>query len=119
MKKNNYLKKSNNGKSLKKKVNRTTDGKLEINDTFFLSFVGELVEIAGSFYHGEAENAIKTHGYILDIDDEFYYLGDTPEEVTQALRRDRVIYIQVLTPANEYREILDQLEVPEDETAKN
>lgn len=91
----------------------------ELNDTFFLSFVGELVEMAGSFYHGDGENAIKTMGYILDMDDEFYYLGDDPEQISQAIRRDRVIWIQILTPENSYKEILDELEVPNDETQKN
>lgn len=75
--------------------------------------------MAGSFYHGDGENAIKTMGYILDMDDEFYYLGDDPEEIVQAIRRDKVIWIQILTPENSYKEILKELEVPDDETKKN
>ena len=75
--------------------------------------------MAGSFYHGEGENAIKTMGYILDMDDEFYYLGDNPEEIVQAIKKDRVIWIQVLTPENAYTEMLQSLEVPTDESAKN
>jgi len=81
--------------------------------------MGELVEVAGSFYYNDAENAIKTSGYILDVDDEFFYLGDTPEEISQALRRDRIIYIQIITPKNEYRNLLDQMKVPKDDAEKN
>lgn len=107
-----------NVKTPKKKVSPTT-GKLDFNDTFFLTFVGELVEMAGSFYHGEGENAIRTMGYILDMDDEFYYLGDNPQEIHQAIKKDRVIWIQVLTPENAYKEMLQDFEVPEDDSKKN
>jgi hypothetical protein len=114
------LKKPRNSK--KKENLATTDGKEDYNgltETFFLTFVGELVEVAGSFYHGDQENAIKIAGFVLDVDDEYYYLGDTPEEITQAIRRDRVIYIQILEPINPYLDALKELEVPEDETKQN
>lgn len=108
-------------KSQKKKVsNRQAQmSPGEVVDTFFLSFIGELVELAGSFYHGEQEAALKVVGYILDMDDNYYYLGDTHEEITQAIKKDRVIYIQVLNPVNQFEEMLTQMEVPKDESQKN
>lgn len=96
-----------------------SDEKNPINETFFLTFVGEHVELAGSFYHSDQEAAIKVQGYILDIDDEYYYLGDTPEEITNAIKRDRVIYIQVIPKVNEYQQMLMEMDVPETDEEKN
>ena len=109
-------------KSSKKKGSLATSGNDDYNglsESFFLTFIGELVEVAGSFYHGDTEAAIKIAGFVLDADEEYYYLGDTPDEITQAIRRDRVIYIQILEPVNPYLEKLKQLEIPEDETKQN
>lgn len=90
-----------------------------LTETFFLTFIGELVEIAGSFYHGDSEAAIKIAGFVLDADDEFYYLGDSPDEITQAIRRDRVIYIQIMEPFNIHLNALKEFKIPDDETKKN
>lgn len=87
----------------------------EIVDTFFLAFVGELVGIV----YNAGKNAVQLSGYLLDYDDEYYYLGDSEEEITNAIKKNRVIHIQVLDPENEYQQILEELEVPEDETQKN
>jgi hypothetical protein len=103
-------------KIIKKKTDDDYNG---LTETFFLTFVGELVEIAGSFYHGDQEAAIKITGFVLDADDEFYYLGDTPEEISQAIRRDRVIYIQILEPLNPNLDKLRELQIPEDESGVN
>lgn len=75
--------------------------------------------MAGSFHHGNEEAAIKTMGYLLDMDDEYYYLGDNAEEIVQAIRRDKVIWIQILQPTNMYKDMLNQMQVPEDEDKKN
>lgn len=93
----------------------TTDGEYNgLTEPFFLTFIGELVEVAGSFFHGDQENAIKIAGFVLDADKEYYYLGDTPEEITQAIRRDRVIYIQILEPLNPALEVLKGMDIPEE-----
>lgn len=110
---------------MKKKENPKIIGNVEedayngLTETFFLTFIGELVEIAGSFFHGNEEHNIKIAGFVLDVDDEYYYLGDTPEEINQAIRRDRVIYIQILEQVDPVLEILQDLEVPKDEIGKN
>lgn len=90
-----------------------------LTETFFLTFIGELVEISGSFVDTNTKAVLKLIGFVLDADDEFYYLGDTPEEITQAIRRDKVFYIQILQPINPYLEKLKSLEIPEDETKQN
>lgn len=91
----------------------------EESETFFFSFMGEYVEICGSFYHGNDEAAIKIQGYLLDIDNVYIYLGDTPDEISNAVKKERVIWISVYTPDNEYRRILTDLEVPESDEEKN
>ncbi len=75
--------------------------------------------MAGTFSHAGVETDIKVQGFILDMDDEFYYLGNTPEEIVRAVKRENVVYIEILNPDNEYRAILDEMEVPKDEAEKN
>ena len=81
------------------KMKKTTKKPLEPNtfsETFFLTFIGEFVEVAGSFFHGEVEVPIRIQGYILDSDDQFYFLGDTPEEISSAIRKTSVVYIEIV-----------------------
>lgn len=91
----------------------------ELSETFFLTFIGEFVEIVGSFFHEKVEVPINIQGYILDTDNNYYYIGDSPEEITSAIRKDSVIYIQILKNVDPLEEVLRDWEVPEDERLKN
>jgi hypothetical protein len=102
-----------------KKSSKKPEETTELSETFFLTFIGELVEVAGSFYHENVEVPITIQGYILDTDKDYYFMGDTPEEITRAIRKDSVIYIQVIEDIDPLHEALKDCEVPEDERLKN
>jgi hypothetical protein len=90
-------------------------------DTFFLAFIGELVEMVIPLSDMISEGTITTKGYLLDYNDEYYFLGETPDEISHCVPRHnpKPRLIQVLSPENEYQEILEEMEVPKNEREKN
>lgn len=100
---------------MQKKSLETTDGEYNgLTETFFLTFVGELVEILASFPHKNSELPISVIGYVLDADKEYYYLGDTPDEITQAVQRSKVVHIQIVEPFNPALAALENMDMPEE-----
>lgn len=97
-----------------------------LSEAFFATFIGDRVEIVADFYQNyqeeTAESRITNHapasiqGYILDIDDEFLYLGKNPHEISMALRRTKVLYIEVIGAEKEekspYDALLDSMPFP-------
>jgi hypothetical protein len=98
-------------------------------ETFFSTFIGEKVEIVASFYQDYMEETeerrVSNHspasiqGYILDLDPVFLYLGKNPHEVSMCLRRDSVLYIEILVEKSAYDEMLENFEVPDNKTEQN
>jgi hypothetical protein len=92
---------------------------MDVSETFHSTFIGERVEIVAGFYQNyreETADSVVTNnapasiqGYILDIDEHYVYLGKNPSEVSMAIRRDTVLYIEVLVEKNEYDVLLDSL----------
>lgn len=95
---------------------------MDISETFHQAFIGVKVEIVADFYQNYVEETMDSRisnnspasiqGYILDIDDIFFYLGKNPNEVTMALEKDRVMYIEVIEEKSPYDDMLDALPVP-------
>ena len=66
--------------------------KKQPNELFFLSFIGEVVSITTTLKASETlqldEEVVQVdmpntfEGYLLDVDDEYYYLGETSLEVS-------------------------------------
>jgi len=95
----------------------------DMSEAFFSTFIGDRVEIVADFYQNyseeTAESRITNHapasiqGYILDLDSEFLYLGKNPHEVSMCLKRNKVLYIEVIgSPTEEkspYDELLDSM----------
>lgn len=88
-------------------------------DTFFLAFVGEFIEIVARLSDENSEESIKTVGYLLDYNDEYYFLGHTPEEISHCVKRSKVTLINTLNPDNLYQEILEDMEIPKNDRDKN
>lgn len=82
-------------------------------------FIGELVSIISDLSvsntsqndeNYETNSAYMTfNGFLLDQDDEYCYLGETGNEVSSAIKKDSIRFIQVISPRNELDEILDSL----------
>lgn len=78
----------------KKKPAKTT---APVDSGLFLTFVGEFVKIttklivtqAFASEEGSVEQTgpLEITGYLLDYDAEFYYLGDSPDNVSKAISR--------------------------------
>lgn len=84
-----------------------------------MAFVGELIEIVARLSDENSEESIKTIGYLLDYDEEYYFLGNDPEEITHCVKRSKVTLINTLNPDNMYQEMLEEMEVPKSEQGKN
>jgi hypothetical protein len=93
----------------KQKVDETS-----LESTFFASFVGEYVEIVCKVVGATKEITLPVvvNGFLLDIDDDFYYLSDNGTEVSKAVRKDGLIIIEVAKQKTPEEEILDNLTRP-------
>jgi hypothetical protein len=82
-------------------------------------FIGEYVtliltqetSITSESEEGIIEQSIPLtgEGYLIDMDDMFYYLGVEPEVVSCAVKRKHVLQIVLTDPANPYDQILDAM----------
>jgi hypothetical protein len=68
----------------------------------FTDEVGNTVEIMPIFYEG----------ILLDHDDEYFYLGENPNEINQAVKKTCVIHMMVKQNKDLYEEILDSMPKP-------
>jgi len=67
----------------------------------------------------EINEPIVFQGFFLDADDSFIFLGDTPDEVCSAIKRDEITSIHIAKPQNIFDDVLDSMGEPEDETDIN
>jgi hypothetical protein len=102
----------------KQKAQETIQAGVNV-DLFFLTFIGEYVEMIGSFQVDDQTAVASLQGYLLDVDDDFYFLGESAEEIFIAIRKDSVQTIRVIPVTDYRREILNALPVPQDETGHN
>jgi len=112
-----------------KMVAGNKENQSELNSTFFLSFVGQKIIITTNLMHTlthqSAENQILEttpifyEGILLDYDLEYLYLGNTPNEIHQAVNRSSIIHVMVSNDATIYDEILDSMPDPEGDTEVN
>ena len=70
-------------------------------------FLGELVEMITDF----KDVPIISIGYLLDIDDQFFYLGKSAEEVSECVLKDKVTNIAIIHDKNEVVELLNNTPV--------
>lgn len=85
-------------------------------DTFFLAFVGQSVIISTEIIVPGSDGEVYPlfyEGILLDYDNEYYYLGETPNEINQCIRKEPVLAIKVREEVDELKEFLDQLPVPQ------
>jgi len=92
-------------------------------EIFKNTFLGEEVELLINMSHKMveetqdgtliSESPLATTGFILDMDDEYCYLGKTPDEVTKAIRFDFIIGVEIVKAKDLFNDVLDEFEVPE------
>lgn len=82
-------------------------------------FIGEFVNIISDLETTETEqdgenyshktSSVTFTGFLLDQDENYYYMGDSGNEITCAIEKTSVKFIQILDPNGPLDEILDTL----------
>ena len=62
---------------------------------FYDSFIGEYVIV----FLRDNKNMEALTGYLLDMDDSYYLLGQTPDQISQAIKIEDVKYVTVTDPS--------------------
>lgn len=96
--------------------------KTEKLDAFFNIFMGEVVKIVTTINTTEYINTeegpteqtspIILKGYLMDYDDEYYFISENADEVACAIKKDKVALIEIQKEYNVYEDILDDLAIP-------
>ena len=84
------------------------------SELFKVTFIGELVEIiadSDSSEHGK----LVIQGYLLDYDEDYYYLGEGPLAVTSALKRELVGFVTIINKVDPGIEVLQNMPEPTDD----
>lgn len=103
--------------------------KRKIKDVFYNIFVGEFVQIVTEVQTKtvqqseeeikESNHPVILEGYLLDVDDDFYYLGDTPNSISSGVKKTKIVHIQIAEPKSYMDDILDEMPMPENEDEIN
>lgn len=86
-------------------------------NSFFLSFIGEYVQVISSFNFSQADESngvasmpLIVEGFILDADEKYIYMGqDDMGGIRQAIKQDYVVFVQILEQEDEMEKIFSQL----------
>lgn len=91
--------------------------KNEFESLFALNFIGQEVEFLTSLRHRSTqeneegifaeESPIAFRGFLLDVDEQYYYIGSSADEISKAIKKTFVIGIELVKYKNQYDEILD------------
>lgn len=80
------------------------------------TFIGEYIEflVKTSVIDDETEGVLPlpVQGYLLDMDSEFLYLGDSPLNINKFIKKDLIIYGEVTKQKTVYDQIIEQIEIP-------
>jgi hypothetical protein len=94
-------------------LNVTTKKKSEPS-AFFLSFIGEHVQVITSFQLATADSPempmpLIIEGYMLDADDQYIYMGEEGDQIRQAVKLEYVVYVHILEKENAIEEVFSSL----------
>lgn len=87
-----------------------------LNNTFFGSFMGSYVQLAGTYADGEL---LSIKGYMLDADEEFFYLGPDLEGVTMCVAKRTIDIVSLDGELPEIHDMLKKIDVPKSESEIN
>lgn len=89
--------------------------------TFELIFSGEELEIVCRLVGGQGEEGMPLviNGFFLDLDKDYLYLGNTPDQVTQAVKRDTIVLISIVHEPDELRQALLSVPTPRNKNEGN
>jgi hypothetical protein len=86
-------------------------------DRLLHTFAGDFVEIVTdlsiSLIKGDDESVTERNtpyvisGYLLDADSVYVYIGDTPNAVTDMVKKRHIVQIGISRPPDKYEDLLD------------
>lgn len=82
---------------------------------FFLSFIGEYVQVITSFQLTTADSSetpmpLIIEGFILDADETYIYMGEAGDDnIKQAVKNDFVVYVHVIEKETEVEQVFSSL----------
>jgi hypothetical protein len=93
---------------------KMTNKKTNEPNSFFLSFIGEYVQVITSFQLADANSPeasvpLIIEGYVLDADDDYIYMGEDGDQIRQAVKNNHVVYVHIIEKESELEEILSSL----------
>lgn len=102
---------------------------MAVNFLFEL-FCGEFVRlllIKDSKQTVEHGGTIKTiqqpltiEGFLIEADDDYYYLGLSPQVISKAIHKSQIVQIEIINPTKEEDELLNEIvDVPDSENGIN
>lgn len=93
----------------------------DTHDLFFLTFVGEFVEIVGSTLSGDGTAIVPlvVTGFLLDLDDKFYYLSDDGMSVKRAIKITDLKAIEIVETKTHFDQMLDNVLIPDKKEQSN
>lgn len=95
-----------------------TNGNKKSSDMFFSTFLGEYVEILCR-YETAADGKMMLEGYLLDMDDDYYFVGHNPIEITAAIKKEDVSLVNIVNKVDPNVELLENMPIPDDEHENN
>lgn len=82
----------------------------------FETFAGHYVHLVVEKLHGAAEEGgminLRLAGYMLDEDEDYFFIGSTAEEITSAIKKSCVAAIII---KDEVEDLMNQIDVPSDQ----
>lgn len=88
------------------------------SDVFWISFAGQFVEILCKYETAE-KMPLVIQAHLVDIDDEYYFLGENPIEVDSAVKKADVVFMATIKTKNPMMEVLEDMAAPETEEEVN
>lgn len=81
----------------------------------FKNFIGQLVELLCKFKVDNEEHTFPmlVQGYLIDYDDDNYYIGSSPIEIDQFVDRSIVVHGSLIKSLDPAKEILENMPEPE------
>ena len=103
---------------------------LKVKDRFFQNFAGAFVKIytksvisesVSSGEHGSASasSPLSISGFLLDVDEQYYYIGEEPTEATAVVRIDQVVIVEEIRVKDGYDAVLESVQIPHKKTSIN
>lgn len=96
---------------------------------FYSIFIGEYVQmmtniiVSGHQQIGEdvfeCQDAIKVRGWLVDMDDKYFYFGTKRGDILQSLKQDSVVHIAIVDATDPEQDVLNAMPDPETEEEIN